>query len=790
MPRVSFLLALLCLPFVVGCEGCRRDDSESSEEQDQAPVEDFTARPAQAFPGDINLASGGVKPGHWMTASQTLKSNKVDARGELLSRASATGSNFQTGEKKTTLGSMPSLRPIVLPKGQLRRFDYRILMPMVKAGDQKRGYLNSRFVSKGRTVYFDTGAQPFAVLSGEEFFFIILTNRPERFAKFQVSDWVRPYRDSSVEFQDESANYRIVFPPTDDVLPLSETMLDWTSTAVVLWDDLSPDALTPQQQTALADWVRFGGQLIINGATASDSIAKTNLGSLLPLRPTGNIELDADAATTLLRSWAVETDASTDKQIAVLRSQSGRVAVDGQAAEDSESMKGTGNLVLTRRVGNGRVVQPRFDVTSDWLSDWKSYDSFVNAALLARPQRQFVESEEALEMSLVQQVYPELQTSVSDPAMNSRFRIAARDAILRTSIPLDDVPVTAAHSRVEPTVAVDSITGIAAWTDDSDAIRLAEQVLRTESGIEIPESTLVIKSLGYYLLVLVPVNYLFFRIIGRLEYAWLAVPVIAMIGAVWVARAARLDIGFARSQTEIALLELQPDYSRAHLARVVAIYNSLSDNYDIDFQTLDAVAAPINPSSGEGEDAIFRTGFAEGPSLAGLAVASNTVRMVHAEQIVDVGGPIELDANDRIINRTDFDLFDVFVVEKGADGQVRIGAAGFCETGQASSVRFRSESELTLPEDMPVQTRAMMQRLGSPMSMPNDSMRMVARIEQSVPGMTISPEASQRASQTIVLAHLRHPPFEECQPDVNLIGDLRNVLTDDEINDESLPITE
>jgi len=504
MPRVSFLLALLCLPFVVGCEGCRRD-SESSEDEEQAPIEDFTARPAQAFPGDVNVAAGGIKPGHWTTATQALKSNKVDARGELLSRASATGSNFQSGVKETSAGALPNMRPIVLPKGQLRRFDYRILPPLPKSGDQKRAYLSSRFVSKGRTVYFDTGAQPFNVLAGEEFFFVILTNRPERFAKFQVSDWVRPYRDSTIEFQDESANYRIVFPSTKDLLPLSETMLDWTSTAVVLWDDLSPDALTPQQQTALADWVRFGGQLIVNGATASDSIAKTNLSSLLPLRPTGNIELDPDSATQLLQNWAVETDESTDKQIAILRGQSGRVAVDGKAADDTVALEGSGNLVLIRRVGYGRVVQPRFDVRTDWLSAWKSYDSFVNAALLGRPRRQFVDSEEANDFSLVQQTYPDWQTSVSDPAMNSKFRIAARDAILRTNLPTSDVPISAALSRVDPLVAVDSTTGIGAWTDDSDAIRLAEQVLRTESGIEIPKSSLVIKSLGYYLLILVPV---------------------------------------------------------------------------------------------------------------------------------------------------------------------------------------------------------------------------------------------------------------------------------------------
>ena len=58
--------------------------------------------------------------------------------------------------------------------------------------DQSRITLGSRFVSAGASVFFDTGRQPFYVMAGEQYFFVILTNRPERFAKFQVADWVRP----------------------------------------------------------------------------------------------------------------------------------------------------------------------------------------------------------------------------------------------------------------------------------------------------------------------------------------------------------------------------------------------------------------------------------------------------------------------------------------------------------------------------------------------------------------------------------------------------------------------
>lgn len=778
MSRVSFMLAILCFPLIVGCDGCRRDPNQQAEDEKdkEAPLDDFTARPASAFPADVSPSSGGIKPGHWMTASQSLKSNKVDARGELISRTSTSAASFRTGLERTSTGALPTIRPIVLPKGQQRRFDYRILAPVPNSNDQKRSYLNSRFVSTGRSVFFDTGRQPFNVLSGEEYFFVVLTNRPERFAKFQVSDWVRPFRDQFA-FKDSAANYRIIFPPTNNLLPLSETMLDWTSTAVVLWDNLAPDALTPTQQTALADWVRFGGQLIVNGASASDAISKTALVDLLPLRPTGNIELDSESASELLTGWAVKTDSSTEKQIALLRSQSGRVAVDGTTTEGAQTLANSGSLVLTKRVGGGRVVQPRFDVTSDWMVNWLSYDSFVNAVLLARPQRQFQSSPSVDELSGIRQRYPSIDSPIADPAMNTKFRIAARDSVLLMN-PVQGKATSALASQYDPLTSIDSQTGIGGWTDDSDVITLCQQILRNESGIEIPRSSLVIRSLGYYLLILVPINYLFFRLIGRLEYAWLAVPVIAIGGAVWVARAARLDIGFARSQTEIALLEMHPNYSRGHLSRVVAIYNSLSSTYDVQFKTIDGAAVPIGNAGSDSErgGAEFRTGFAEGPMLAGLAVGSNQVRMLHTEEMLDVGGPIELTSDQQLINRTSHELFDAFVIEKSEAGEVRIAMVGPCTSQSATKLRFRDVSKPAITDDLPMQTIRILRRLSAPSAMANGSTRLVARIDASLPGVTILPEANQESAQTMVLAHLRHAPLPPPVVDVNLIGDFRPAL--------------
>jgi len=795
VPRLSLFLFILWLPFVVGCEGCRSStDPDDDDKQDQAPLEDFTAKLPSAFPADLNPLSGGIKPGHWLSASQPLKSNKIDARGELLSHALVSGENFQSGISKSQEGRIPTLRPVVLPKGQLRRFDYRMLAPVPPSLDEKKSFLSSRFVSSGRSVFYDTGRQPFNVLAGKEFFFVVLTTRPERFAKFQVATWVEPPRDK-YRFQNFDANYQIVIPPVDDVLPISETMLDWTGTSVLFWDDLSADALTPNQQLAIADWIRFGGQLIVNGAIASDAIAATQLANVLPLRPTGNIELDPNAAIELLRGHSVPDDPSTEKQISLVSDLSARLAVDGIAAADATDVSDTGNLVLERMVGRGHVVQARFDLTSDWLSNWESYDSFVNGAILRRPRRSYVKPDEN---SALQQTYPGQDFGPDDPTLNTQFRIAARDAILpikvKTTPQNPNTSTTPAAtrsalaSRHDGLTRINSQSGVSGWTDNSDAISICRQILRDESGIDIPDSSLVIRALGLYLLILVPINYLIFRIMGRLEFAWLAVPLIAIGGAIWVARAARLDIGFARSQTQVAMLELQPNYRRGHLSRVVAIYNSLSSSYDIEFNSTDSSAAPIGDVSGGVESAVFKTGFAEGPILAGLAVGSNQVRMLHAEQIIDMGGEIKLTDEGKLINGTSYSLLDTYVIEKSDSGETRISFIGPCDSGSTTTLRRKQIDTVSVAGDLPMQTGRFLRRLASPAAMHNGTSRLVARIDNSMPGMTITPEASQAVSQTVVLAHLKHRQKRPAEVDENLISQFADVLTDDdETKEDSLP---
>lgn len=793
MPKTYFLLALLCVPLIAGCDGCRRgdnDDREKSLEDKEAPKQDFTAMPPQPFPAGRSQLGNAIKPGHWTSVSQSLQSNKVDVRGELTSVCGSRGISLRSGLETKSLGGVPSVRPVVMPKGQKRRFGYRLLPPLPTDAQQKTSFLTSQFSAANKAGFFDTGSQPFRMMRSQEYFFVVLTERPERFAKLKQGDWVRQYYDKDTFELDplntDLINYRIVIPSTDDVLPISETMLDWTSTAVVLWDDLPAEALTPDQITAMGDWIQFGGRLIVNGPEGSDQVSKTVLGSWLPLQPTSNIELNSDAAVELLKGWQVKSDRSTEKQLALVRGENGRVAIDGILATEAKSLPKSGELVLEQRIGRGQVIQPRFDITSDWIAGWNSYDSFVNSAILGRPKRTYVQEDES---APIQQVYSDTVRMASrgraTAATNTGLRIFSRDASLKAAS-----PKTANNAGEDNHFAISPITGLAGWTDTSDVLNSFRDVLRSESGIEIPKTSLVIRSLGIYLFLLIPVNYLVFRMLGRLEYAWFAVPVIAIGGAIWVARSARLDIGFARSQTEISLLELQPNYRRGHLTRVIAIYNSLSSVYDADFESIDGCGVPVdaglafNAKQSDAPDGTtFKSAYDEGPTLSNVAIGSNQVRLIHAEQIVDIDGGISLRQSagnadtERLVNDSSIDLVDAYLIRKDNDGRTQIAVLGGCAGGSTRSPRFQPAQSVSISPESPMQTASLIQQFGAPDNMASGTTRLVGRVDGGIGGFRVKPTTNQQLAQTIVLVNLEHPALPKAEVDGNLLSEFRKVNT-------------
>ena len=138
-------------------------------------------------------------------------------------------------------------------------------------------------------------------------------------------------------------------------------------------------------------------------------------------------------------------------------------------------------------------------------------------------------------------------------------------------------------------------SGVAAWNDFSWISRSARQTLRDAAGIAVPSREFVLWTLGVYLTVVVPFNWLLFRLLGRVEWAWAAVPVLALFGGAAVIWLTQLDIGFARAETDVTVLETQNGYPRGHVTRYTALYTALSTEYRVAFDKPPALALPFSP---------------------------------------------------------------------------------------------------------------------------------------------------------------------------------------------------
>lgn len=799
-------------PLVTGCQGCRED-----QQPGVVPAAAVTADSLKSLPGDENAERMLVKPGHWMSLTQAWQSNTENLRGTLTfaPRGSGAGSGGSGlgGSRGDRAGSLESVRPAVLPKGQSKQLDCRLLVPLGVPGERNGVDIQTLFEAGSQAIPKDGGNRLAEIMSPHEYFFVVLSKRPEQMTVLQISDWARAPQLSFSN--DRVIDYRIVFPVGDTRIPLPDTVFEWTSTAYVLWDDVAAEQLTLDQRRALRDWIYWGGQLLVNGPASAEALAGSDLADLLPIETVRGVGVEADRLIELVDNWSVVTDVSAGTVKAMLKDSSERVGIAGEPKSDAWHVEGTSDLVVERRLGRGRLVMTRFDITSGWMLKWDSLQSFYNGVLLRRPARQFEKSNE----EAVLKTAGALRGRDHDARLNSRFRMFSRDANFRVAA--SRAPAAAEETEAESAdrdraasrnAKSSSVPdgsprewilanefykpgeGVGSWNDNSDASALSAELLREEAGITIPSVKFVAKSLAIYLFILVPVNYLVFWLLGRLEWAWIMVPVIGLAGAAWIAKSAQLDIGFARSQTEIDILELHAGYQRGHLARYVAVYNSLSTTYELVFDSQDAVAAPFGIFSDNNllENCEFRQSFEPSVSLAGVAIPSNQTGTIHAEQIVDIGGPMIFDVQQSVWegewelgNDSELTIYDAVVVGKNELGEIFYDDPGIIESGRSAKIKLRPGTG-KVADDLPLSVHRVMAPLLDPSNLNMGQIYMVGRVEQAMEGLEIRPAVSQSKGQTVVLLHLNAGLLPKPVKDLNLRKDIKLLDFDDEDDSEEL----
>ncbi len=747
------LLVAVGLVALGGCGGCRRDDAKKLATK--KPKEDFELSRLATFPHSIDTVESAIKPGHWTSASLDAVSNNFDFRGELATDpVDLSRSTYRFGTARTVL----------LPKGQRRGVELPFFIPR----DSSARTVGVRLSSRRGGGEVGRGVFPFNRLPAHQFYLCVLARQPDAYSYLRGLPSITPPTHDILDAS-TNAHYRVLTPPIDQAVPLASYPLCWTSVACLWWDDLDPTLFSQAQQQALVDWLHWGGQLIVSGPATLDLLRGCFLEPWLPAESHGSRTWSQDELQPLDTVWSGRELPlrPTEPWSGVMLSPrpAARVIVGSPEAP----------LVVEGSVGRGRIVVSAFHLAQRELVAWSGLDGFVHACLLRRPPRTFFTSDDAL-VTWRWADEPTALHAHGHPNRVSRLAYFTRDENGPDGSPLqqqlDDLNLPPVNADV-----VDG-PGVAGWTDQGPAANSARAALREASGISIPDAGFVARTLGWYLLCLVPLNWALFRLLRRLEWAWAMVPVLAVVFAFLVTRFAQLDMGFVRAQTEVNVVELQGGYRRAHVTRYASLYSSLTTNYDI---TFDDAGAAVMPFSAAGNDFVLRDQARwlaeyrreERLHLRGFTVASNSIGMLHGEHHLDLGGGLELSGTgDELHNRTEIDLEGLglagprgwaWVDRMVANSQSRLTWTSWPETSGVPLYQVfaqhwdRSPTTRQSVASGEFNVRRLVEL--AHLTRPSQETRLVAWSTAPVAGMSVAPEASQRRQVSVVLAHLDQPPL-------------------------------
>ena len=142
----------------------------------------------------------------------------------------------------------------------------------------------------------------------------------------------------------------------------------------------------------MIDWLHFGGQLILSGPDCVQRLEKSFLSDYLPARADKAVNLTSDDLTTLNSKWSLpEKNAKGKNRELQILKQSPLLGVNFQLHADAQFIEGSGDLVVERQLGRGRIVATSFSLAAPAVRSWRSFDSFLNNVLLRRPARTFYE---------------------------------------------------------------------------------------------------------------------------------------------------------------------------------------------------------------------------------------------------------------------------------------------------------------------------------------------------------------------------------------------------------------
>lgn len=695
----------------------KADDATEEDEQVLAAKREMLALEA--------IRLNRMKLGHWATSYFQLIANNFNSQGEL------TAHNVNAGKPVPVWNTdyfIETSRPVSLAKGEWKSLESSVYIPR---RDIVKGQVNVDYLfnnsTTGLTIHGYT--QPTSLMKAFQYHIVVLSNRSDSYKYLNSLDSVMiPDFDSG----DGSIPlfYYIIPSRRDYPVPLARQALNWTTIAYVLWDDFGPDQLDAEQQTAMLDWIHHGGQLILSGPDCLDKLQNSFLSEYLPAQFDSTYNLTNQDFEQINEYWSVPvTKNPSEKRTIHISETAPLVGVKFKPAADSQFIDNTGEMAIEKRVGRGRIVVTAFSLDDQAVRRWRSFNSFFNGCLFRRPARRFGNTADAS----VSFAWEDDGTSVFDPMVGSKLRYLSRDlSAVSGGTPEKPVPQRSLEGvvsnqfmgRAFPSQVYESPeagariagksgplirnqdnvwqyggykdephSGTCGWNDESAISIAARETLKQSAGILPPSSDFVLKMLAVYLIVLVPLNWIVFRGIGKVEWAWIAAPLIAIAGAFMVVKLASLDIGFVRSNTQIGLLEFFEGYERGHVAEYSALYTSLSTSYELQLDNDSAQSLPFATSLNdrfEPKETLSQVTLnrSRENKIEGFQVESNTTGMLHTEYSLDLGGRLELQQIESgeysITNLTNVSIGNGGVIYRDVEGKYSVCMFGDLPSGDST----------------------------------------------------------------------------------------------------------
>lgn len=825
--KTRFFWLCLLLVQLVGCRGCTQQkkeelakDGTKKEKLNRLTADDVRALPFSEESTGAAVETNFVKPGHWYQGNSKLKANYDD---ELLN-ANLTVVNV-VGKRVPFTAGQPHIefnRSLSLAKGQEKNIRLRFFQPDVAVTGNdptENPNIAAQLVlalsqrSVGTSIL--EKSFPNKVLYGYQYNIVSISRDPSRYTFWRKQDCIL-WPSLSRMSDERIAPHRIIDLKEDEVAAqFPDRLYAMTSISHLVINDASISIMSPEQKEAVQDWLRFGGTIILNGPEAIGGIESSFLKELAPLNNTSNSTISVEEIAPLRTTWSIKQVGgerilfSPAKPIAKLAGQLSDGASWVEFEGEGDQIGSLEGLVAERLVGQGRIVMTTFPMTDSAFLSWPSYSSFIHNVVLRKPRRAVTKGVEA------DTLYDgEFAGTEQNPVHSTRLRLWARDldpTMTKSSKVIAPKEVKKLPSGLGLTIPIKAIkrSSLGAWNSESLVLRNARTSLQESSGITVPRINTIIKLLIGYLVVLVPLNWIVFRLVGRVELAWLAAPVIAIVGAFVVARSVQLDVGFSRSQTVQGFLELHQGYSRGMLSQYTALYSSLSTNYRAVYNSDEGVVLPLASASlptsrrrslADLSKIDYSYADNEGAGLQSIPVASNTTGLLQSEEMLELGGSLRAQfASDmssiEVSSGLKFSIQDVGVVGLNENGQMQSAWLGNIEIGstargvlesRADGDGWRKEWDRRPSLAAPTLLRAdetmwteqelgedlylgpMLEQITKSYPIGQGEYIAVGWTDKPLGGLKITPEAKQNRERTVVLLHLRGATLGPARPDLQI----------------------